>query len=533
MALVVAAGGAVAGQRVGEKGWLGAVPTWGYIAALPWMESGEGMKELRKRAESGTMRQWEYRWLVERAVGSLRSSRGARLVERLGIIEEVARLARYGPPSMPYKSWAAPAAVDTVSNAARVMTLLDDQDPDVRVAAVRCAVQLRSNKARTMPALIGRLGSYDPKLGEAILWVSLMDDVPADTPFFPMLLPMGRHDRGVAPLREEREFLSALHTGDAEGDPRLVLSVLIDGLRHRSSAVRCTSAWLLAAIAPEDREIQGNLLSLADDPDNDVRRVLVRYAGRIPLNAQTQEIITNAIRSTDLLTRPVGLWAARQHGAGDTAFLPEVLGALRDSSDVEWDEATRTWISLGGDPAIAAAALVQHVQGDHAGEDALLSLARLHSDLPDTRAAITPCLDSPDTEVRGAAACAYACLGGDIDRATRIVLGVIEKTSASTPFMWTVPSFAHLGVGLMASSGRLSIPQVTEWLASPNADQRMRALAWLRLAGDPTVLPRVRALRSDPDPRVAEAAEEAAKRLEWEVKHPVEAARLRAEELAR
>src|SRR5688572_5966675 len=89
--MLLLAGVTAVGAPLLQHGVLAGTPTWGYIAALPWIGSGPALKELEQRVKAGTMTQWEYRQLVRRIVGEfdtpLAPSKKADLLRTLGEVD--------------------------------------------------------------------------------------------------------------------------------------------------------------------------------------------------------------------------------------------------------------------------------------------------------------------------------------------------------------------------------------------------------------------------------------------------------------
>ena len=138
----------------------------------------------------------------------------------------------------------------------------------------------------------------------------------------------------------------------------------------------------------------------------------------------------------------------------------------------------------------------------------------------DTLAFLQSEMRSPDESRNLPAACTWIKIGADPAPATTLLL-----EGELTPHYPIATSY----LTLLAVQARLDIPTLEQRLESENPQQRARSAELLAVSGGKaaTALPKLRQLRDDPDPTVAEKADHAVKRIEWELAHPAEAERMR------
>jgi hypothetical protein len=209
-----------------------------------------------------------------------------------------------------------------------------------------------------------------------------------------------------------------------------------------------------------------------------------------------------------------------------SALQGEVRRVLEDSGvEHEVLRAADAWLRIGGDPRVSAARLVELLRGERSSRDAgktcriLDMLARTGPSSPEILAEIAPLMNATDADVRSAAAYASACLGGDKRKATLALLEVRPDPAEAR---------ADRLFGL-SMKGCISIEVMIELLESGDLRQRELATRYLEGAGAVAApaLPCLRRLRHDRS--LGKSADWIVKRIEWELQHPAERARMREE----
>jgi HEAT repeat protein len=522
LALLLAGTAAAATQRISEKGWLGAVPTWGYIAALPWMESGEGMKELQKRAGAGTMRQWEYRWLVRRCIAELNGS--AEVAKKIGLITALLEMevsGHYGPASHPYASWARPSHVAGTLDC--LVGLISDGDPQLRPEALLCLGEFGERATNAIPVLVSCLGSDDASTRRSARQALISIDLNDDDGLNHILSTLFTRTLAFDDIEQNRDMHGRLLRCGTDGER--AVPIFLDALSSPDPATRCLAVWALDVLARDRPSIERRVLSLWSDNDEAVRQAIVRFASHCILEERATPILREALGGREIATRRSGLVAAARYDRSGMLLRDDIERLVRDPGDtVTWEYAARAWAAIGGDPELSAVSLLVVLGAAASGDaaSALDVLADIGGGPPGVLPEATRLLDSPDRKVRSAAARVYAALGGETERATVVIRDAWRKGEWNQLYS-------------LAQSGQLSVPVVAEWLESDNPVWRAEAANVLAFAGgDATgVLPRLRALRRDADPLVAAAADFSVRRIMWELEHPEEAAKLRQKHRAR
>ncbi len=139
--------------------------------------------------------------------------------------------------------------------------------------------------------------------------------------------------------------------------------------------------------------------------------------------------------------------------------------------------------------------------------------------LPELEAAFKA---SPAALLPYASARIYVLLGGDHARAARALMSYSEASAAGR----THPSPE---LTWLVSTSAVAAMLLIEWCDHPDPIRRTHAAEMLAYSAAPAVLPKLRELTRDPLPGVADTAKHAIKRIQWDIDHHQEAARLREE----
>ncbi len=541
--LIVIAAAAFCGQRIYEKGWVKGLPNAGYAAALPWLESNEGMKELQSRINDGELRQWEYRLLVRQCCSALsRADTSPRKLELIELLRSTARNGRDFMFSKPYASWAALPERDGSRAVKALAALVEDPDPDVRASAIMAIYPFASAMRPAIPAILGHINDtgYTKVAGTSTMTVSSAAEmvIAESERCAPSVLSLSFD----FPREVTRPILGHLSSsaksplerlrGCGTDIPRAV-PILLECLRSNDANMRLLAVWAVGAAAFDDADAQEQVLRLSNDESWAVRNLVVGLAARCPQTDRTVEIIRNALDNKPAFTRPAGLVAVAALGGRGSRFRDEVRRVLEDrGAEIDWPQAAVTWVEIGGDPRFACDVLMRLVRNTqmYHKKDVLRGLVKVGMSSPEVLADLAPLLEAGPIDnrafgERAAAAYTYARLGGSARLATQTLL---DDGWMSKPYLCA-----------LARSGQLDIPTLLEWLENAQ---------WLRFSGSQVgytarqfaalvlgecgkpgevALLKLDELKGDRDPGVASAAEEAIKRIEWERDHPKQAARLR------
>lgn len=539
------------GQQVYEKGWVKAMPNVGFVAALPWIApDGAGMKELHSRLDNGELRQWEYRLLVRRCIRGLENATTPE--EKIRLITILANVEERGSASMfvkPYASWSRVSEIDGSRALDALIDLLEDESPDVRMEAIRAIGAFGKAGKAAIPPILGHLndqgrGSFRGTTREVSLAASIFlaqIDSPGDL-IHPPEMVLRKYWAGFYTgqlLTEcDREVLGALRAYGT--DPHRAISSLFSWLHDNDPNLRLIAAWALSIAAPGDPIVQEQILGLCDDRDMDVRKLAIAYAAQAPVTDRTRRIIGNALADPSAGLRLAGLKSAAVLGDDAACFRKLVLNILDDPHRRwEWAQAAITWVRIGGDPQLASDTIAKLLSGDDSvlgvgdeGIKALDSLIRIGARSPEILDMISRIMEHQSQVDLGCmAAYAYARLGGDRDRATEAIIAeALSKESGRY-------AKAREYLILLARYDCLGVAPVLKCLDSEDPLQQAVALGVVAPAGARAApaLPRLRALRAASTGNTA-LVDHAIQRIEWELRHPKEAARVRAlqqEELAK
>jgi hypothetical protein len=235
------------------------------------------------------------------------------------------------------------------------------------------------------------------------------------------------------------------------------------------------------------------------------------------------------------------LESIRVQGESAAMYRNDLLAVVEsDRSPQEVSNAAVVYVHAGGDLDTALLAQFKAIdkvriqwgkyrQGRQGRHDRELGMAdgifddmgRLGPAPPEQLQLLEPYLNSSDTTTRCAAAYAYAGLGGDRSRATRIMLG--------TPHNERVASFSHDWLSLLSRSGFVDPGAVMAQLESNTPAEAVESIQLIRMCDEraSVSLPKLKELANADDAQVAAAAQEATRYIEWTVQHPDEARELR------
>jgi HEAT repeat protein len=358
----------------------------------------------------------------------------------------------------------------------------------------------------------------------------------------PLMFGAGMTD-GLPPVTRREFFTSLAGTGV---DTQRAAPILLNGLGSDDPWIRAVCVWALGRCSLDGMEVRQRILALHNDPDEQVRRAVVEYTSRLDLDERVVAITTDALGDASANVQYGALAAAEWRGSSGGVFVG-MIGPMIEHAKNDFDArlAAVAFVKVGGDPSVAIPTILRMLKSTRSERpaysrgsevdrtmslEAVLAVAPLlQARAPELLGEVSTLMSDSVPSVRAIAAQAFACLGGDEERATRVVLdAVVAESAGGVPGgrAWN----AMFG---LTRSGHLSVSVMAEWLDSEKAGRRAEAARQLGDAGARSVsaLPRLRELRHDPIAQVAEWADDAVKRIEWEIENPDEASRLRAEQV--
>jgi HEAT repeat protein len=378
-----------------------------------------------------------------------------------------------------------------------LVALLDHEDRSLRRTAASAIGSFRAEARPAAAGLMGRLSTTDPaefrEIEDALVAMSVGAPDALEFPRGVVQSPRPR-DEG-----ELRSFLDRLRfcATDSAG----ALPLFVEGLESDDDGVRALSVCGAALFGSEDEAVRARVLDLENDRWKPVRRTVVQATSRFPLDERVIGAVTRALRGS----RPENADAARVvalRGPAGAPFLPEVAARLDHG-----EAFVQAYRAIGGDDDVAVRAVLR--DGLESGYvNAIISclerVGRLGAPSAEGRRRVEPFLEDRDPRVRAAAAFAAAACGGDLAEPTRVILA--EHASG----VRTVPVY----LGAMLEKRLLSEDVLLAMLDDPDPVERAEAARILGRLGAISALPRLREMRSDPDPIAAHNAGEAVNLVE-------------------
>ncbi|MCH8824094.1 MAG: HEAT repeat domain-containing protein [Planctomycetes bacterium] len=503
------------GREVHDKGWVRATPTIAYIVFLPNLDSQTTFQELLNRVNEGRLYQWEYRLLVHRCIDALgKIDDPQRLIELSKMLHRIEVGGRNISRSKPWASWMLASEIDREGAINALVQLLDHEDLNVRLTAMRSLGQFLGAARSAIPALLGQLANDDEQIRREAYGTLLFIRPPGQTVlYFPS-------HQGFSPFYvyppapSELSFYAEVAACGA--DLRRALPLFLEGLRNSNPNIRATSVWALALLGENDADICARILDLSNDNNELVRRMVVSATSLFPLDERVRTTLDQAIDDSSVNVRLSALRVIRLRGIACNDYLDRVKDMLEEGEKNTLNLAARTFIRIGGDPETAIAALLDFLLDTRSNRLRIRTLETLGSlgvDSPTACKTIEPMLTSSKPDLQSAAAYAFVKLGGDSEVGTRAMIDAIraeQKTGGKQ-------SFWH--ISWIAQSGHMSIDVMIEMLHSEFPANRAFAARYLGEAGKhaaPT-LPALKSLLTDSDPNVVSWVEEAVQRIEYEL----------------
>jgi HEAT repeat protein len=505
-------------EHLRNVGWVKAAPNLYYIARLPELDPNTSFRELKSRLERGRLRRWECRLLITRCIDILETQEGepatlADIAELLGTIESDGSFAAEREP------WRDPVLVSEVDAEGAIdalVGLLQQRNDRVRRAAIVALARFKDRAVAGIPALLGQLAADDPetrRFAAGALDVIMMD-ASHELKFPPRVFRSGWGTWPDPQVSRWTHFFAALR--DCGRNTDQTLTVLMDGLQHQDPEVRSVAVWALGLVGDEDETIRNRIFDLSDDDDESVRWTVVRAASILPLTDHSEEVIRQALSDPGGI-RWVALSVVECIGPSAATFEEDVRTILTEGKPSIVDEAARAWIAIGGDPSIAVDALLDAIRRPGVGGTAarqvsfLDALAATGAESSEARELIAPWLSADDPELRSSAAFAFVNCGGDADEATRAMIEAY----------WDGSRNGRRRLGQLARSQAISISLLVEILAIGDAQERALAAHLLGEAGTRAAseLARLTDIAAGSNAMVADAAERAAKRVEYALEH--------------
>jgi hypothetical protein len=516
--LIIAGLGTWYGEHVRRVGWVKAAPTVYYIARLPDLDQNTTLRELAERVQNGELRQWQYHLLLHRCIGILEAQEAepGTLVEVADLIAMIVGLGQSGPNFAPWGCWARVSDADETRAISALCGLLEHEDRDVRISAIGAISGFEGHHASATLALLGQLLSSDWKVRDRAANQLRSVIVYPNAPHFPFwtLNPLNGVSHFDPQEAEWSGFLDDVTRCGTNVD--CALSHFVDGLDSERPEVRAIAIWALTRLPDVDADTRLRVLDLGDDENALVRQQVVEATRVLPPSDRIREVIRGALQDRSL-DRYSTLRAIAAQGSEGLEIKDELLAVLDDLDSGIVDAAVDAWVAIGGDPAVVRVKLLEPLDDlssygtNWMLVESLECLARYDLGSPDLRERIEPLLDDRRPQYRRAAAVAFAACGGDPERATRVLVALVRNRE---------PGAAD-DLYLLAKGGSIPIPVVTELLNSSNANERYAAVDAVEAMGRRAacLLPQLRELQSDPDPRIAYVAEYAVKRIEYEREH--------------
>ena len=532
------------GQHVRERGWIKATPTVAYIAFLPRLDTDTTIRELSDRVNEGKLRQWEYRLLVHRCVGLLERQEGTpeRMADLAWMLARIEIGGRNLKEEYPWASWALVSEIDHQGAINALVGLLEHEDPAVRLAAVRSLGQFTEQAVSAMPALLGRAADDDTKVrAQAFSSLGFLTHRQRHALSFPW------YGRRLAKLEDAVFFDFCSSMGRCKTDSDCALPMLSDGLNSESPIVRAVSVYGLVLLGGSQLDNLHRIVELQDDEEEMVRRTVVRAMASFPWTDRSAEVLDRALSDPSRNICWAALRTIATIGPEASVFVDPVRTILEDneaSSESEkivgsqespggfrWfgrsglifnpsliTEAAKTFVRIGGDPEVAIDALIEALEKCTRSSDVadvLGALARLRVESPSVRAAVEPLLKDDDPNVRSAAAYAFGISGGNADVATRAVIEALRAEQQATG----TPRFTFSRVLWLADADGMSMSVLIEMLHSEQATERAFAARLIGRAGKRAApaLPRLKGMLADPDPNVVRWADDAVRRIEYDL----------------
>jgi len=523
---------AIGARQVHRHGWIGAVPTIGYIAALPAIDfDSEAFEEIRRRIAAGPMREFEYRLFVGRVLGVLEDEDAStdRLMEGLWLLERMQSMASSRGGRDSWLRRPSPSEIDRERLFSVLSELLVHDDSGVRARAFG-----------TFRGVPGPTGELTPYVFAALLkrkapfyqWGQLNQRgfriEPGD---LVLSAPSGRSPRSGAPS-ETVEFAERIAACRDDLDSARAISqeTLAAGPRIPPDSVEpaILALWTLLQIAPDDPETHELFLRFASrdfieaGSERGVHIAAIRGLMVLPWSDRLEAVLGREIREGDRWGRDAAVNVVYVRWREAKELLPDLEALLR-KDDLHALEAM-AHARIVGDAELAVTHVLRALEHDgipaHPTEPPITSTLQVLSEIgksgQDERAMrlADQHLDHEDSRTRTYAVTSYALHGGDTERATRILLPELRKVSRG--------NVAPMAARELAREDALSVPVLVEELETGRGNVRVVVSRLLQTMGREAeaALPTLRKLRDDPVSQVAYAADEAVRFIQWEVEHP-------------
>jgi HEAT repeat protein len=533
-------------QYVRSVGWSEAAPTLYYIAKLPDIDAGSEQEELARRIRSGTMRQWEYRYLVNRCITILNTHdvETEELVRTIDLLTHLEIAGRVGRKGRPWASWARASEIDPEGVVDSARRLLERGNADVSIAAITMLDFVETDISEAIPALLGQLVADDASIRAAAAAVlydldtyvttlrpslsnrsqprestfprsaldTLGDDLARNGEVGESRLAGDQRSRAEYPGLELVRFLELFRS--CSMNKKEAVPILVDGLDSRSANVRAVAAWALAMMEHQDAQISARIAGLMADADTRVRRVVIQMSPCLVLTEELTLELAEVLRGSNSL-KLEGIRAVGRMGSNGSIFAERIGAELASGEGELFDAAAQAWIGIGGDPSIASGALLDLLQagyGEWGTTQSRVALEMLGAlgIVPEGRCReIERMLDEEEPVIRCAAAFAVGKSGCDVSRATEVL--VTENQEGS----YSVWRYSHQCLSGLAQGGHISVTEMCRLLDSEDGAERRLAARILGAAGSTAkaALPRLKELREDEDGFVADEADYAIDRI--------------------
>ena len=518
--VIMAGGGCFFGQRVHQKGWIEATPTFVYIVGLPWLERNTSFDELLSRVSNGELAQWEYWCLVHRCIGRLENEADSeQLVDLTQLLSRIEIGGRNTSENRPGASWALVSEIDGEGAIHALVALLEHDDKDVRLAAINALGQFRSEASRAMPVLLGQLASEDQEIqGSAGISLGFLFQSREDAlslPYFSISIDLffGLVPDEAEKRRREAEEQFYQAAGACGLDADCAIALFREKIQNGSDAkLKQTSIVGLALLGERSAEDLQLILTLAEDHDESVRRSVIGATSVFPYGKRVEDALSCGLQES-VNVRSIALHAIGLRGSEAESFIGD-LERLVSWRMLDAASAAATLVQIGGDPEIAIDALLKLALNPNAvrgvGQsraDGLRILASLGVESESACERLRPLLESTDPKLKADAGYAFVMLGGDREIGSRAVFDAHNMSMSSK---------TNSAMYSLAESGRMSVAVLEEMLDADRPVRRAFAAQHLALCGRAAepALPRLRELVSDPDPDVARYAEESIRHIE-------------------
>ena len=304
MLLIIAGGGGFLGWQVHRNGWTEATPTIVYIAALPWLDPDTAFDELSDRVNDGELTKWEYRFLVHRCISRLENETDPeRLMDLCRMLAGIEAAAWYHSEHRLGGSWVLVSEIDGDHAIRALVALVENDDKDVRLAAISAFKSFMRQASTAMPVLLGKLASEDEETRErSESAIALLFYSSEDTLRYPgflraqasMVLDIKQSDPEAE--RRLRAFYQA--AGSCGINTECAVRLFRSELQNPNIRIQLISILGLAMLGDRNAEDLSLILALADDDNVFVRHTVIGATSVFPYDKQVHDVLQRGLKDS-------------------------------------------------------------------------------------------------------------------------------------------------------------------------------------------------------------------------------------------